>query len=58
VKRVSGGEKKEEGVKLAEKKRSQDEETKMDVDEEVRVKMGRFVDDIEGSHSNLAGPAD
>jgi hypothetical protein len=58
VKRVTGGEKKEEGVKLVEKKRSWDEEAEMDVDEEVHVKLGRFVGDVEGSHSNLAGPAD
>jgi hypothetical protein len=41
-----------------EKKRSQDEEMEMDIDEEARVTVGRFVGDADASHSKLAGPVD
>jgi hypothetical protein len=58
VKRGSGDEKKDGGVRSVEKKRSRDEETEMDVDEDARIKVGRFVGDADASHSKLAGPAD
>lgn len=58
VKRNYGGDKKEEGAKLVEKKRSREEGTVMDVDEDVCAKVGRFVGVADVTQSDLAGPAD
>lgn len=58
VKRSSGGDKKEEGAKQVDKKRSQEEEMAMEIDEEMHVKVGRFVGDDAATQSNLAGPTD
>jgi hypothetical protein len=58
VKRSSGGDKKEEGAKQVDKKRGQEEEMAMEIDGEMRVKVGRFVRDDAATQSNLAGPAD
>lgn len=59
VKRSSRSEKKEVVETLGEKKRNQEEEDGMDVDEEGRgVKVGRFAGESFGANTEIAGPTD